>query len=923
MAKIKTLVALLLLLARSLKTFPLEDESSEKNENLDWEISEESCRLSGNAVPIHYDIKLIPYIEENNFTFDGETITRLNLKNMTRTLDFHSLELTFDETGVYLESEDGQKYNAIDFVYVNVTEIMTISFEKVIPAGIYSLYAKFTGIINDQLTGFYRSSYTNDYGEKVWLATTQFQATYARQAFPCWDEPSFKATFNVSIKHRTNYTALSNMPVYERSTIDESDEKMWTHFQKTPIMSTYTLAFVVSDFVNISNTDDTIRIWARSNILPSIIFGYKVALKASILLEEYTNSSMLIPKMDHVVIPDYRHGAMENWGLITYDEKLFLYNPNTSTVSDKTMTAMIVVHELTHQWFGNVVSPIWWNHIWLNEGFASFFQYYITDKVFPSWRFMEMLPFHLQLIIHPYNINSCDKPISYNVCSPTEIEDIFDVILYTKTQSLLNMLRHIVSEDVFHRSLINYLQKNQYSNALPDDLFHEIQIGVDNTPEISRGEFNVKEVMETWIYQGDYPLVTVKRNYVTGETTITQEIVKQCIDNNNTVSIIKCDLNECNDKWWIPINYATETDTNFLSTLPIHWLSPKNDSIIINGINADDWIIINVQQTGHYQVNYDETNWIKLAKYLNSPNYEKIHVLNRAQIIQDSYSMIVTNRMNLTIFLDLYNYLSREIDYIVWRPIFEIFHIYLHQFLGTTEGEKLFKPHVLNWMNNLFESVGFDFDPDDDYRTQLTKSNIRKFACSLGHLKCIMTANTQLIEFLEFSNKDQYPSDLKQWAYYYGINNLNESMFNKLLNIESKNISEIYDFLNFIEDKNVIEKYLNMTIAENSPFTTENSIEIYEGLFYTRYETINFVTDFILRNWDTINSRKSFGFKLARFMIFSATDKNKLQEIKLHLKEFNEDKEIIKCVKNREENLMYYEQLFGDFKAWLKTKELK
>ncbi|XP_043498879.1 thyrotropin-releasing hormone-degrading ectoenzyme-like [Polistes fuscatus] len=922
MEKIKTLVGLLLLLARSLKTLPLEDESSEKNENLDWEISEESYRLSGNAIPIHYDIKLIPYMEENNFTFDGETITRLNLKNMTRTLDFHSLELTFDETGVYLESEDGQKYDPIDFVYCNVTEIMTISFEKVIPAGIYNFYAKFTGIINDQLTGFYRSSYTNDYGEKVWLATTQFQATHARQAFPCWDEPSLKATFNVSIKHRTNYTALSNMPVHEISTIDESDDKMWTHFQRTPIMSTYTLAFVLSDFVNISNTDGTIRIWARSNILPLIIFGYKVALKASVLLEEYTNSSMLIPKMDHVVIPDYRHGAMENWGLITYDEKLFLNNPNTSSVHDTTMTAMIVVHELTHQWFGNVVSPIWWNHIWLNEGFASFFQYYITDKVFPSWGFMEMLPFHLQLIIHEYNNNSCEKPISYNVNSPKDIEDIFDVILYTKTQSLLNMLRHIVTDEVFHSSLINYLRKNQYSNALPDDLFHEIQIGVDNTPEISRGEFNVKEVMETWIYQGNYPLVTVKRNYVTGEATITQEIAKQCIDNNDTISIGKCDLNECNDKWWIPINYATETNTNFLSTLPVHWLSPKNDSIIINGIDSDDWIIINVQQTGHYQVNYDETNWIKLAKYLNSPNYEKIHVLNRAQIIQDSYSMMVTNRMNLTIFLDLFNYLSREIDYIVWRPILEIYQVNLHHLIETTEGSKLIKPYALNLMNNFIESVGFDFDHDDDYRTQLTKLLIRRLACSLGHLKCIMAANTQMIEFLEFSNKDQYPSDLKQWAYRYGINNLNESMWNKLWDIKSNNISEICSFLNCIEDETVIEKYLNMTIAENSPFTEDNCIEIYETLFYTRYETINLVTDFILRNWDGINSRNKLRLELSLFMIISATDKNKLQEIKLHLKDLNEDENIIKHVKKREKILTSYEQLFDTFKAWFKTKKL-
>ncbi|KAI4503437.1 hypothetical protein M0802_001659 [Mischocyttarus mexicanus] len=883
-AKFKILIALLLLLARSLKTLPLEDESSEKNEsseedeNRDQELSEASYRLSGIAVPIHYDIKLIPYMEGTNFTFDGETIIRLNLLNMTQTLDFHSLNLTFDNTRMYLESEDGQKYETIDLTYVNTTQIMTISFEKVIPAGIYSLYTKFTGIINDELMGFYRSSYTNNDGEKVWLVTTQFQATYARQAFPCWDEPSLKATFNVSIKHQTNYTALSNMPAYEQSTIDENDGKIWTYFQTTPIMSTYILAFVVSDFVNISNADGTINVWARNNIQPLVTFGYEVALKTSVILEKYTNSTLPIPKMDHVIIPDYRHGAMENWGLITYAESLFVHNPNTSTLQEKTMTAMIVVHELTHQWFGNAVSPSWWNHVWLSEGFASYFQYYITDKVFPSWGFIELLPFHLQLIIYKFDKIFYDQPISRNVSTPEEIEKLFGIVLYTKTPSILNMLSHIVTDEVFHKSLINYLQKNQYSNTLPDDLFNEIQIGVDETPEIQRGEFRVKEVMETWIYQGYYPLVTVKRNYVTGEATITQEVTKRLTDTNNTTD--ENEINNCN-KWWIPINYATKTDTNFSSTLPVYWLSPKNDNITINGIDADDWIIINVQQTGHYQVNYDETNWIKLANYLNSPNYENIDVLNRVQIIQDSYSMFITDNMNLTMFLDLYNYLSREVDYIVWRSVFLIFDEHLDYLIETTEGNKLIKPYVLNLMNNLIESVGFDFVRDDNYKTQLTKSKLRNWACRLGHYKCIKAAETQMKKLLEYSDKDQYPTDLIIWVYCYGINNLNESIWNELFDIKNNNISMIIDFLSCINDEIIIEKYLNMTIAEDSPFTKQHCEAIYEALFYNQLKTKNFVTDFVLRNWDIYESRTNLLTGLTKLMIISAADKNKLQEIKI------------------------------------------
>lgn len=167
MTKVKALLALLLLLARNSRTLPLEDESPKEDGNMDEELLESSYRLSSNVVPIHYDIKLIPYLEEDKFTFDGETNVRFNLEKVTQTLDFHAKELTFDETDTYIESEDGQKYKPIVFTYVNATEIMTISFEKFMQVGLYTFHTKFTGIINDELSGFYRSSYTNDNGERV------------------------------------------------------------------------------------------------------------------------------------------------------------------------------------------------------------------------------------------------------------------------------------------------------------------------------------------------------------------------------------------------------------------------------------------------------------------------------------------------------------------------------------------------------------------------------------------------------------------------------------------------------------------------------------------------------------------------------------------------------------------------------------
>ncbi|XP_035744089.1 uncharacterized protein LOC118451536 [Vespa mandarinia] len=922
MTKVKALLALILLLARNSRTLPPEDESSEEDGNMDEELPEASYRLSNNVIPIHYDIKLIPYLDEDNFTFDGETNVRFNLQKVTQTLDFHAKELTFDETDTYVEGEDGQKYKPIVFTYVNATEIMKISFEKFMQKGLYTFHVKFTGILNDELSGFYRSSYTNDNGERVWLATTQFQATSARRAFPCWDEPSLKATFNVSIKHQTNYTALSNMPIYEQSMIDENDGKVWTHFQKTPIMSTYILAFVVSDFVKISNTDGTINVWSRKDAIPLINFGYEVIQKAVVLLEEYTNSSVRVPKMDHVLIPNFLHGAMENWGLVTYLEDNFLYNPNKNSLKEKTWTAMVVSHELTHQWFGNVVSPTWWDHVWLNEGFASFFQYYITDKIFPHWKLMQSFASSMQQHSFSIDVHPNDKPIGRNVSKPKDIEDLFSSVQYMKTPSLLRMLLHVVTDEVFHTSLIKYLQKYQYSNALPDDLWYQIQNGVDETPEISRGKFRVKEMMDTWIYQSSYPLVTVDRNYITGEVMITQEIIKHHVSTNNVTSTDKNDISKRN-KWWIPINYATRTNTNFSSTLPVYWLNPTNDSITINGIDTDDWILLNVQQTGHYRVNYDDANWIKLANYLNSPDYEKIHVINRAQIIQDSYNMFIMKKINLTIFLELSNYLSHEVDYIVWCPIFDIFIRYVGSLLEITECSELIQPYILNLMNKVIDSVGFDINPDDDYITQLTKIDIRKWACHFDHIGCIIKANAELIAHLESSNESDYPLYLKEWVYCYGMNNANESTWNKLLDIYMNDTMSIGRSLACIKNMTLIEKYLNMTIAENSSFTSENLCDIFISVFYKGSYITDLMTDFVIKHWDVLNSRSDLQ-TLSKFMILTATSKNKLQEVKSFLEKKErilKEENMTKLIKKREQTLTTYEQILDEFRAWRKSKE--
>lgn len=524
---------------------------------------------------------------------------------------------------------------------------------------------------------------------------------------------------------------------------------------------------------------------------------------------------------------------------------------------------------------------------------------------------------HLSFFLdkHPY-----DNPLSLNVNNSKSIERTFSGLTYLKAASILRMLSHVVTDDVFHRSLIAYLHKYQYSNASPDDLWDQIQNAVDETPVIPRGDFRVKEMMDTWMYQRYYPLLTVNRDYDTGKVTITQEIfessynIKDIDTTDHDDDLIK------DSKWWVPINYATRTNNNFSYTLPTHWLKPEHENITIDGIDADDWLILNIQQTGHYRVNYDEKNWLKIAEYLNSPEYEKINVLNRAQIISDAYYLVIAQKLNATIFFELANYLSRESDFIVWSIMFDFMSDELGLLQQTAEGSKILRPHMLNLMSAIIDDAGFDFDYEDDYIPQLTKLNVIKESCNLGHTESKKKAMEELLTLLEFPEKE-YPSSLETWIFCCGMKSVNESIWNKMLDIFSgKKDFSITSYLCCIENMTVIEKYLNMTIAEPSPFVEEDYKNIFESLFYSNPVVADMTTDFVLEHWDELASREKLKNVLPVLMIQATTSKDRLQKV-IPFLEDKKTKKVSHFLEERIKFLTEAERVLEQFRIWQKNKE--
>ncbi|XP_014472137.1 PREDICTED: aminopeptidase N-like [Dinoponera quadriceps] len=886
---------------------PLDDDSGNSSQ------TKVNYRLPDNVVPVHYNIKLIPYIVKDNFTFDGETNNDIVIRRATRELRLHALELTIDEGVTSLVNSDGIVYIPEVHNYENVTEMLILEFNDELTPGRYILNLKFVGILNNNLTGFFRTGYYTEEDNVVLVAVTHFEATSARRAFPCWDEPALKATFNISIKHYRNYTALSNMPALAHSNESDEDDMIWTHFDMTPVMSTYLVAFVVlCGYVRVPNADETVNMWSPPDVAPYSTFAQQIAQRSRELLTQYTNSTDKVPKMDHVSSPALSAGAMENWGLIIYTERDFMLNEEKDTTPQKRRVAVVAAHEMSHQWFGNLVSPSWWTYVWLNEGFASFFEAYILDKLFDDWRMMDIYVIEKQQATFYRDVGKEMTSISAEVNSPEEIKSLFDTTTYGKAPVILRMLQHIITDEVFRNGLIRYLNIHQFNSTTSDDLWNALQAALDES-NVPHNNYKLKEVMDTWITQRHYPVVRVIRNYDTGEVTLMQEHSSPYISGENP-SID-------DDIWWIPITFTTQTNLNFSNTLPTHWLRPQDQNITISGINSKDWLIVNLQQIGYYLVNYDEANWKKITDYLNTDDYTKIHVLNRAQIINDAYHLLVANRLNITIFLDIMNYMQKETEYIPWCAMFLIFTT-LKDVLQIP-GTEFLKVTIIAMMNSLVENVGYEENPTDSDLTKIKRLEALKWACSFDHIECRRMAAMKLNEHLANPEKNKVPPNLKEWTFCNGIMDANLSTWNNVMDIYAEN-RFISQYLSCSENPEIIIDYMKIAATNNTIINDGDYYMIYNDVV-EKHANKDLIYNYLLANLEQATSRKVSIKHALCGIISNVHSKQKLDKINEFMNNnYKEDEELFKCVQEKiDERMSELLRIYRTFVKFTSTIEEK
>uniref|UniRef100_A0A2C9GSB2 Aminopeptidase n=1 Tax=Anopheles arabiensis TaxID=7173 RepID=A0A2C9GSB2_ANOAR len=408
--------------------------------------------------------------------------------------DFYSyngtVEITFCYTGdqnhFYLNSDglviatetikvtgpDGTDVPVANVIYMEEFEQIYFGFRDRLQTGEqYKIALSFLNNIGTELKGLYRSSYMAENTTR-YLATTHFESTYARSVFPCYDEPSYKATFNVKIRHRSEYRALSNMPAINSVTVGDYTE---TTFDTTPPMSTYLLAFVISDFKTLSHESDRFRVFAADSKVAHTGYALEFLGNSLRTLENFFGRQYQLPKVDLIAIPDFAMGAMENWGLITFREQYLIYEEGVTTARTKQNIADLITHELTHMWFGNEVTPEWWTYLWLSEGFARYFEYYITSQLEPTWNLWQQFIVNNVHSALSQDCNSNNRMMSYYATDPAVLNDLFDYVVYAKSASVIRMIQNVIGFDTFRQSLNDYLRSRSYLSTRPQYLYTSIE----------------------------------------------------------------------------------------------------------------------------------------------------------------------------------------------------------------------------------------------------------------------------------------------------------------------------------------------------------------------------------------------------------------------------------------------------------------
>ena len=640
----------------------------------------ESSRLPESARPERYVIRLTPDL--NAHTFTGQESVELVVQEDTRDLVLNACEL--DVQSVTLTNADGHTF-AGEWTLDETNERAVLRFGRTLRPDRYTLFIAFTGILNDKLRGFYRSTYTDAAGNAKTLATTQFESTDARRAFPCWDEPAFKAVFQVTLVVDEALAAISNTRVVRETPLPDTGRKEVV-FADTMKMSTYLVAFIVGEFeasepVFVDGTP--LRVCAVPGKQHLAGFGRAIGAASLEFFSTYYGRPYPGDKLDLVAVPDFAFGAMENLGAITFRETALLIDEDAAARSELERVADVVAHENAHMWFGDLVTMRWWNGLWLNEAFATFMEMLAVDDWKPEWERWTSFGVSRAAALHIDGLRS-SRPIEFPVQHPDDAGAMFDVLTYEKGASVLRMLEQYLGPDAFRKGVRHYLAKHAYGNAETTDLWDALEEAVEQP---------VRAMMDTWVFQAGYPLISVDRDGA--DLVVSQRPFLYLPDGRNGAAKDESDQSE--KRWQAPIFVRAGRDGETES----HTLLLTDDELRFPLSDVPDWVVVNAGGHGFYRVRYAPN----LLRTLTDRAPELLSPIERFGLVSDTWAAAQAGLIRLPAYLDLLPGFREETDHNVWAAILGSCHS-LYRLLDPAQRPAL-QRYVRNLLSPLTQQLGW------------------------------------------------------------------------------------------------------------------------------------------------------------------------------------------------------------------------
>ena len=810
--------------------------------------------------PTRYDLTLEPDL--SSFKFDGYVSIDIEVSEPTSQIVLNSAEIAIHYARITLGS--GSSYRAVDVSFDEERETVTVSFGSPIPAGTAQLGLDFTGELNDKLRGFYRSSYTDVDGNQRWMATTQFESTDARRAFPCWDEPAVKATFDVTLVVPEELEVISNTePV--STTVGASGKKS-VHFAETPIMSTYLLAFIVGDLACVQDrTEDGVlmRVWATRGNEDKGRFALETSMDLLDYFHQYFGVPYPLTKLDHIAIPDFAAGAMENWGAITYREVALLVDPENSSAGTREVVAAIVSHEMAHQWFGNLVTMEWWDDLWLNESFASWMGDKAVDHLHPEWDMWTQFLTHDTSSALSLDGLRNSHPIEQEVNNPAEIGQLFDAISYSKGGSILRMLEHYLGEEAFQRGLQIYIDRHAYANARTRHLWEAL------------GEASgepVADIMDTWTSQTGYPVLNTTINRVSDTIEVGLSQSRFLYDD------VLGDSDADDTQWKVPVTARTASNAE-----PVRELMTDTDSTLTLKTadfgSSEEWVKVNPGQSGFYRVRYTDEEIERLKAPIRN---RTLPAQDRLGLQSDAYALAKAGHIPATVYLNLAEAYSDETDPSVAGDLAASLNA-LDNLLSDEEFYAAFQAFGRSIFKPIGERAGWDPRPSEGHRDVLLRSTALNQLGRFADADTLAEASRRFQLYRE--DPAAVPADLRAVTFSMAAQQGDRELYDAMWDLE-KGATLQEEKMRFLSalcsftDQSLLQETLDRSL-DDSQVRSQDTIRVMVSVASNRLGR-ELAWEFLKDNWTEFDRRYGEGgFAIMRLVSISSlfTTAEKRREI--------------------------------------------